>query len=59
MGETNDLKILHNFSHFTSFERVTKHNELLSKLPDILDDVFVLLNKDPKHLKSLIEGITD
>ena len=59
MGGQNDLKILHNFSHFTSFERVTKHNELLSRIPDILDDVFVLLGKDPEHLKSLKEGIQD
>lgn len=59
MGETNDLKILHNFSHFTSFERVTKHNELLSRLPDILDDIYTLLNKDPEHLKSLLDGIKD
>lgn len=59
MGGTNELKILHNFSHFTSFERVTKHNELLSRIPDILDDVFTLLNKDPEHLKSLKEGIQE
>ena len=59
MGETNELKILHNFSHFTSFERVTRHNELLSRLPDILDDIYTLLNKDPEHLNSLMEGIKD
>mgnify|MGYP002521504309 CR=1 FL=1 len=60
MGDSvNELKILHNFSHFTSFERTTKHNELLSNIPDILDDVYKLLNKDPQHLKSLEEGIQD
>jgi hypothetical protein len=59
MGGTNELKILHNFSHFTSFERVTKHNELLSRITDLLDDVFTLLNKDPEHLKYLKEGIQE
>ena len=59
IGDTRELKILHDFSHFTSFERVTKHNELLSRIPDILDDVFTLLNKDPEHLKSLKEGIQE
>lgn len=57
IGDTNELKILHTFSHFTTFERTTRHNELLSRLPDIIDDVFVLLGKDPEHLNSLQEGI--
>ena len=54
-----ELKILHTFSHFTSFERATKHNELILKLPDILDDLYAILNKDPEHLKSLQEGIKE
>lgn len=59
VGNVNELKILHTFSHFTSFERVTKHNEMLSRLPDIIDDLFVVLGKDTEHLSSLEEGVND
>ena len=45
------------FSHFTSFERATKHSELILKMPDILNDLYEILNNDPKHLKSLQDGI--
>lgn len=57
IGDVNELKILHTFSHFTSFERVTQHNELIFKLEDIILDLYVLLKKDPSHLSSLYEGI--
>lgn len=53
----NELKILHHFSHFTSLERVTKHSEIILQLPDITADLFKLLQKDPDHLNSLLEGI--
>lgn len=54
-----ELKILHTFSHFTSFERATKHSELILKMPDILNDLYTILNNDPDHLKSLQEGIKE
>lgn len=54
-----ELKILHTFSHFTSFERATKHNELVLKMPDIINDLYAILNNDPDHLKSLQEGIKE
>jgi wobble nucleotide-excising tRNase len=57
IGDVNELKILHNFSHFTSFERVTRHNELIFKLEDIISDLFILLEKDIEHLRSLRDGI--
>lgn len=57
IGDVNELKILHTFSHFTSFERVAQHNALIFKLEDIILDLYVLLSKDPAHLSSLYEGI--
>jgi wobble nucleotide-excising tRNase len=57
IGDVNELKILHNFSHFTTFERVTKHNELVFKLEDVIMDLFKLLEKDKEHLHSLYKGI--
>lgn len=57
IGDVNELKILHNFSHFTSFERVIKHNELIFKAEDVVADLFKLLAKDKEHLQSLYEGI--
>ena len=53
----DELKILHNFSHFTSFERVVKHNEIIQKLPDIVEDLYKILEQDKTHLDSLYEGI--
>lgn len=53
----DELKILHNFSHFTSFERVVKHSEIIQKLPDIIDDLYKILEQDENHLKSLYDGI--
>ena len=52
-----ELKILHNFSHFTSFDRVTKHSELVLRMPDIIEDLYKILDADKVHLDSLKEGI--
>ncbi len=57
IGEVNELKVLHYFSHFTTPERISKHSELILKVSDLVDDVFVLLKKDPIHLNSLLEGV--
>lgn len=57
IGDINELKLLHTFSHFTSLERITKHNELILKLPDAINELFTLLSKDSQHLKSLEESI--
>lgn len=57
IGEVNELKILHYFSHFTTLERISKHSELTLKVPDLVDDVFILLKKDPIHLRSLLAGV--
>lgn len=53
----SELKILHNFSHFTSFDRATKHSELILRIPDVIEDLYKILENDPIHLKSLKEGI--
>lgn len=57
IGDVNELKILHTFSHFTSFERIVQHNALIFRLEDIISDLYTLLSKDPAHLSSLYEGI--
>ncbi len=57
IGEPNELKILHHFSHFTSFEKVSRHDELIMKLPDLTSDLITLLEKDPTHFESLKSAI--
>lgn len=58
MGENvNELKILHYFSHFTTLERVTKHSDIIMRLPEITEDLFKLVRRDKAHLDFLIEGI--
>ena len=52
-----ELKILHNFSHFTSFDRVTKHTELILRIQDVIEDLYKILAEDELHYQSLQEGI--
>ena len=52
-----ELKVLHHFSHFTSFDRVTKHSELILRIKDVVEDLYKILADDPKHLESLYDGI--
>lgn len=52
-----ELKILHNFSHFTSFDRITRHSELVLRIQDVIEDLYKILESDEKHFQSLQEGI--
>ena len=52
-----ELKILHSFSHFTSFDRATKHSELVFRMQDVIEDLYKILKNDLMHLKSLQDGI--
>ncbi len=51
--EPHQLKTLHHFSHFTTFEKVTKHDELLMNLPEAVQELMTLLSQDPLHFESL------
>lgn len=55
--EFDELKILHNFSHCTSVERATKHEEIIQHMPEIIDALYKLLECNRTHLNSLYEGI--
>lgn len=57
INDVNELKILHNFSHFTSLDRVVRHSEIIMRMPDIIDDIYTLVQKDEMHFNSLNEGI--
>lgn len=57
VGDVNELKILHHFSHFTSFEKATRHDELILRLPEVVADVFTLLGNDMMHYGSLCSAI--
>lgn len=52
-----ELKILHNFSHFTSFDRVTRHSELVLRIQDVIEDLYKILSEDTMHYQSLLDGI--
>ncbi|MCI3920611.1 AAA family ATPase [Paenibacillus sp. TRM 82003] len=51
--DTTELKTLHHFSHFTSLEKLTKHDELLMNLPTAVKELFDFLEKDGMHFESL------
>lgn len=57
MPEPTELKLLHHFSHFTSFEKVMKHDEAILNLPQAIDELMTLLAKDELHLNSLKKAI--
>lgn len=57
LGEPNQLKTLHYFSHFTSFEKIRKHDEMILNLPEAVKELFHLLEKDEKHLESLKRAV--
>ena len=59
MGGPNNLKLLHHFSHFTSFEKLTKHDELLLNLPEAMEELMTLLKKDSDHYESLKRAINE
>ena len=52
-----ELKILHNFSHFTSLERMTRHSELIFRIQDVIEALYKILEEDIVHLNSLRDGI--
>ncbi|PHK25008.1 hypothetical protein VF13_42680, partial [Nostoc linckia z16] len=51
-----ELKTLHHFSHFTNLEKVTKHDNLIMNLPQAVNELMNLLQKDEKHFESLKAG---
>jgi wobble nucleotide-excising tRNase len=57
VGDVSELKLLHHFSHFTTFEKATKHDELILRLPELTEDIFILLKKDTPHYTSLCQAI--
>lgn len=57
VGEGNHLKFLHHFSHFTTFEKLTKHDELIMNLPNACQELMDLLAKDEGHFNSLKRAI--
>lgn len=57
VGEGNQLKFLNHFSHFTTFEKLTKHDELIMILPNACQELMDLLDKDQEHFNSLKRAI--
>jgi wobble nucleotide-excising tRNase len=59
LGGTHNLKILHHFSHFTTFEKATKHDELIMLLPGAMEELMTLLKSDTTHFESLKRAINE
>ena len=57
VDDVNNYKTLNHFSHFTTFEKATKHDELLMILPDACNELINLLKKDNSHFESLKKAI--
>lgn len=57
LGDNHSLKMLHHFSHFTAFEKIVKHDELILNLPTAMQELFDLLENDKVHYDSLKRAI--
>ncbi len=56
-GGAHNLKALHHFSHFTSFEKIMKHDEIIMHLPNAVEELISILNEDEEHFLSLKQAI--
>ena len=57
VDNVNNFKTLNHFSHFTTFEKSTRHDELIMVLPTACSELFNLLELDEKHYESLKKSI--
>ena len=57
VDNVNNFKTLNHFSHFTTFEKATRHDELIMVLPSACNELFNLLELDEKHYESLKKAI--
>lgn len=57
VDDVNNFKTLNHFSHFTTFEKATRHDELIMVLPTACNELFKLLELDEKHYESLKKAI--
>lgn len=57
VDNVNNFKTLNHFSHFTTFEKATRHDELIMVLPTACNELFNLLELDTKHYESLKKAI--
>lgn len=49
-----DLPYLQKLSHFSSFEKLTRHDDALACLPRVCNAIWGLLERDKVHFESLI-----
>lgn len=54
----SELKTLHHFSHFTNIDKVTRHDGLIMNLPNAVNELMTMLEKDESHFNSLKKGVT-
>ncbi|TDL99312.1 MAG: hypothetical protein C4K58_08580 [Flavobacteriaceae bacterium] len=57
VDDVNNFKTLNHFSHFTIFEKATRHDELIMVLPTACNELISLLELDEKHFESLKKAI--
>ena len=57
VDNVNNFKTLNHFSHFTTFEKATRHDELIMVLPTACNELINLLKLDEKHYESLKKAI--
>ena len=57
VDDINQFKLLNHFSHFTTFEKTTRYDELMMVLPEATMELIKLLELDTKHFESLKKAI--
>lgn len=54
----HDLQFLQRLSHFSSYDKLTRHDELIACLPQVCNAVWDLLKQDEKHFQSLVKAVS-
>lgn len=55
----HDLPYLQRLSHFSSFDNLTRHDELIACLPQVCNAVWELLKQDETHFQSLVKAVSN
>lgn len=58
LEQIHHAKLMNHFPHFTTMEKIGKHNELILNLPNAVSEFMNLLSRHSRHFESLKRAIS-
>lgn len=58
LDQIHYAKLVNHFSHFTTMEKIGKHDELILNLTDAMSQFMNLLSRDSRHFESQKRAIS-